>query len=101
MRGRAGRAGLHRALPVDAARFLERPGRRAVTARPTSSASRSLAPRRLAALTEHGGIVIHGRSDAMLNPGGVRIGTARDLLGTSSSLHEIVEALAVGQRLAR
>ena len=29
-----------------------------------------------AELTEHGGIVIHGRSDAVLNPGGVRIGTA-------------------------
>ena len=26
--------------------------------------------------TEHGGIIIHGRSDATLNPGGVRIGTA-------------------------
>ena len=29
-----------------------------------------------ASWTEHGGIVIHGRSDATLNPGGVRIGTA-------------------------
>ena len=29
-----------------------------------------------AEMTEHGGLIIHGRSDATLNPGGVRIGTA-------------------------
>jgi acetoacetyl-CoA synthetase len=49
-----------------------------------------------AALTEHGGIVIYGRSDAVLNPGGVRIGTA-EIYSAVESLHEIVEAIAVGQ----
>ena len=29
--------------------------------------------------TNHGGLIVHGRSDAVLNPGGVRIGTAGDL----------------------
>ncbi|MGH8300299.1 MAG: acetoacetate--CoA ligase [Steroidobacteraceae bacterium] len=49
-----------------------------------------------AALTEHGGIVIYGRSDAVLNPGGVRIGTA-EIYSAVESLEEVVEAIAVGQ----
>jgi acetoacetyl-CoA synthetase len=49
-----------------------------------------------ATLTEHDGIIIHGRSDAVLNPGGVRIGTA-EIYAVVESLGEIVEALAVGQ----
>jgi len=49
-----------------------------------------------ATLTEHDGLVIHGRSDAVLNPGGVRIGTA-EIYAAVESLDEIVEALAVGQ----
>jgi acetoacetyl-CoA synthetase len=46
--------------------------------------------------TEHGGIVIHGRSDATLNPGGVRIGTA-EIYNQVEQMPEIVEALAIGQ----
>ncbi|HEY7105417.1 MAG TPA: acetoacetate--CoA ligase [Acidimicrobiia bacterium] len=46
--------------------------------------------------TEHGGVVIHGRSDATLNPGGVRIGTA-EIYRQVEQLDEIVECLAVGQ----
>lgn len=49
-----------------------------------------------AALTEHDGIVIYGRSDAVLNPGGVRIGTA-EIYSAVESLPQILEALAVGQ----
>jgi acetoacetyl-CoA synthetase len=49
-----------------------------------------------ATLTEHGGLVIHGRSDAVLNPGGVRIGTA-EIYAVVEGLTEITEALAVGQ----
>jgi acetoacetyl-CoA synthetase len=49
-----------------------------------------------AALTEHGGIVIYGRSDAVLNPGGVRIGTA-EIYSAVESLEEVIEAIAVGQ----
>ncbi|WP_108658390.1 acetoacetate--CoA ligase [Acuticoccus kandeliae] len=46
--------------------------------------------------TEHGGIIIHGRSDATLNPGGVRIGTA-EIYAQVEQIPEVVEALAIGQ----
>ena len=46
--------------------------------------------------TEHGGVVIYGRSDAVLNPGGVRIGTA-EIYRPVELVDEVVEALAVGQ----
>jgi acetoacetyl-CoA synthetase len=49
-----------------------------------------------AALTQHDGIVIYGRSDAVLNPGGVRIGTA-EIYAAVESLDEVLEALAIGQ----
>ena len=47
-------------------------------------------------LTEHDGIVIFGRSDAVLNPGGVRIGTA-EIYRQVEQLPEVVESIAVGQ----
>ncbi len=47
-------------------------------------------------LTEHGGMIIHGRSDAVLNPGGVRIGTA-EIYRQVEQLDEVIEALAIGQ----
>ncbi len=46
--------------------------------------------------TEHGGLVIHGRSDATLNPGGVRIGTA-EIYAQVETIPEINEALCIGQ----
>jgi acetoacetyl-CoA synthetase len=46
--------------------------------------------------TEHGGMIIHGRSDATLNPGGVRIGTA-EIYAQVEQIPEIVECLAIGQ----
>lgn len=46
--------------------------------------------------TEHGGMIIHGRSDATLNPGGVRIGTA-EIYAQVEKMEEIVEALCIGQ----
>ncbi|WP_438996016.1 acetoacetate--CoA ligase [Candidatus Puniceispirillum sp.] len=49
-----------------------------------------------ATLNERGGIVIHGRSDATLNPGGVRIGTA-EIYRQVESFSEIIEALVIGQ----
>ena len=47
-------------------------------------------------LTPHGGLVIYGRSDAVLNPGGVRIGTA-EIYRQVEQLDEVVESLAIGQ----
>ena len=49
------------------------------------------------ALTAHGGMVIHGRSDAVLNPGGVRIGTA-EIYGQVEKIDAVVEAICVGQQ---
>ncbi|HTV71365.1 MAG TPA: acetoacetate--CoA ligase [Rhizobiaceae bacterium] len=46
--------------------------------------------------TSHGGMVIHGRSDATLNPGGVRIGTA-EIYNQVEQLPEIAEAICIGQ----
>ena len=47
-------------------------------------------------LTAHGGMIIYGRSDATLNPGGVRIGTA-EIYRQVEQLPEILEALVIGQ----
>jgi acetoacetyl-CoA synthetase len=49
-----------------------------------------------AEITPRGGMVIHGRSDATLNPGGVRIGTA-EIYREAEALAEVAESLAVGQ----
>ena len=49
-----------------------------------------------AASTEAGGFVIFGRSDAVLNPGGVRIGTA-EIYRQVDQLPEIVDAIVIGQ----
>ncbi|MCO5160365.1 MAG: acetoacetate--CoA ligase [Mesorhizobium sp.] len=46
--------------------------------------------------TDHGGMIIHGRSDATLNPGGVRIGTA-EIYNQVEQMPEIVEAICIGQ----
>jgi acetoacetyl-CoA synthetase len=46
--------------------------------------------------TGHGGIIIHGRSDATLNPGGVRIGTA-EIYAQVERIPEVIEAIAIGQ----
>ncbi len=47
--------------------------------------------------TEHGGVVIHGRSDATLNPGGVRIGTA-EIYRQVDAIADVQESLVIGQR---
>jgi acetoacetyl-CoA synthetase len=49
-----------------------------------------------ARLTRHDGLIILGRSDATLNPGGVRIGTA-EIYRQVEQLPEILESLVVGQ----
>jgi acetoacetyl-CoA synthetase len=47
-------------------------------------------------VTAHGGIVIYGRSDAVLNPGGVRIGTG-EITRQVEQLEEVVESIVIGQ----
>jgi acetoacetyl-CoA synthetase len=46
--------------------------------------------------TSHGGLIIHGRSDATLNPGGVRIGTA-EIYNQVEQMEEVAEAICIGQ----
>jgi acetoacetyl-CoA synthetase len=52
-----------------------------------------------AELTPHGGMIIYGRSDATLNPGGVRIGTA-EIYRQVEQLPEILESLVIGQTMS-
>ncbi len=47
-------------------------------------------------ITEHGGVIIYGRSDATLNPGGVRIGTA-EIYRQVENIPEILDSLVIGQ----
>ena len=47
-------------------------------------------------LTSHGGVIIHGRADAVLNPGGVRIGTA-EIYRQVEKVAEVLESIVVGQ----
>ena len=47
-------------------------------------------------LTEHDGLIIHGRSDTVLNPGGVRIGTA-EIYRQVEQVEEVLESITVGQ----
>ena len=47
-------------------------------------------------ITRHDGLVIYGRSDAVLNPGGVRIGTA-EIYRQVEKLDEVVESIVIGQ----
>jgi len=49
-----------------------------------------------AELTERGTLLVYGRSDATLNPGGVRIGTA-ELYRVVERIDEVEEAVAIGQ----
>ncbi len=53
-----------------------------------------------ALLTQRGGLVILGRSDAVLNPGGVRIGTA-EIYRQVEQLDEVLESVVVGQDVGR
>jgi acetoacetyl-CoA synthetase len=47
-------------------------------------------------ITKHSGLIIYGRSDAVLNPGGVRIGTA-EIYRQVEKLDEVVESIVIGQ----
>lgn len=48
-------------------------------------------------ITPHGGFIIHGRSDAVLNPGGVRIGTA-EIYRQVERVPEVLESIVIGQQ---
>jgi len=47
-------------------------------------------------ISEHDGVVIYGRSDSILNPGGVRIGTS-EIYRQVEQINEVLESLVIGQ----
>lgn len=49
-----------------------------------------------AEITKHHGLIIYGRSDAVLNPGGVRIGTA-EIYRQVEKIDEVVDSIVIGQ----
>jgi acetoacetyl-CoA synthetase len=51
----------------------------------------------LATITSRGGLIVHGRSDAVLNPGGVRIGTA-EIYRQVEKIEEVAESIAIAQQ---
>lgn len=51
-----------------------------------------------AEITEHDGVIIYGRSDATLNPGGVRLGTA-EIYRQVEQLDEVLESVVVSQQV--
>jgi acetoacetyl-CoA synthetase len=93
---RKGRTGLHPLLPGDADRLLERRRRCEVPRGLLRALRQYLVPRRLCRDHRHGGFIIYGRSDATLNPGGVRIGTA-EIYRQVEKLAEVVESIVIGQ----
>lgn len=48
-------------------------------------------------ITERGGVIVYGRSDATLNPGGIRIGTA-EIYNPVEAMDEIADSIVIGQR---
>jgi acetoacetyl-CoA synthetase len=48
-------------------------------------------------ITGNGGFIIHGRSDAVLNPGGVRIGTA-EIYRQVERISEVIDSVVIGQQ---
>jgi acetoacetyl-CoA synthetase len=67
------------------------------TGPPTSSVSTNIwCHGDFSEITAHDGVIIYGRSDATLNPGGVRIGTA-EIYRQVEKLPEVLESLVIGQ----
>jgi acetoacetyl-CoA synthetase len=85
-----------RAVPVDARRLLERSRRREVPRGVLRALPGVWRHGDWMEITAHGGVVIHGRSDATLNPGGVRIGTA-EIYRQVEQLPEVLESVVIGQ----
>ena len=90
------RARLHQALSLDAARLLERPRRRALPRRVLRQYPNVWCHGDWSELTERGTMIVYGRSDATLNPGGVRIGTA-EIYRVVERIDEVEESVAIGQ----
>ena len=88
---------MHAALPHDAHRVLGRPRDRSAYQRAYFDRFPGVwAHGDFASWTDHGGMVIYGRSDATLNASGVRIGTA-EIYRQVEQIPQVVESIAVAQ----
>ena len=96
VRGQAGELVCTRPFPSMPLGFLDDPGGRKYHQAYFARFPGAWAHGDYAEITGTGGMVIHGRSDAVLNPRGVRIGTA-EIYRVVEALDEVAEALAVGQ----
>ncbi len=96
LRGQAGELVCTRPFPSMPLGFLDDPGGRKYHQAYFARFPGVWAHGDYAEITGTGGMVIHGRSDAVLNPRGIRIGTA-EIYRVVEALDEVAEALAVGQ----
>ena len=96
LRGQAGELVCTRPFPSMPLRFLDDPGGRRYHQAYFDKFPGVWAHGDHAEITATGGVLIHGRSDAVLNPRGVRIGTA-EIYRVVEAFNEVAEALAVGQ----
>ena len=90
------RVGLRATLPLDADRLLERFDGGKYHDAYFATYPNVWAHGDYAEITAQGGVIIHGRSDAVLNPGGVRIGTA-EIYRQVAKLDSVLESLCIGQ----
>ena len=88
---------MHGAISLDASRVLERSSGEKYRAAYFDRFPGVWRHGDYAAHTEHDGIIIYGRSDAVLNPGGVRIGTA-EIYRQVEQIEEVIESLVIGQQ---
>jgi acetoacetyl-CoA synthetase len=96
LRGEKGELVCTRAFPVMPLYFWNDPGDKKYRAAYFERYENIWCHGDFAQRTAHDGFVIHGRSDATLNPGGVRIGTA-EIYRQVEKLPEVVESLVIGQ----
>jgi acetoacetyl-CoA synthetase len=97
---REGRTGLHQAFPKHAVGFWNDPDGSATTPPISTKFDNVWTHGDFAEGRRTGGIIIHGRSDATLNPGGVRIGTA-EIYRQVEQMPEVLESARASVRLGR
>ena len=95
-RGTERRTRLHPRVSVHAGGLLERPGGKRYHEAYFARWPKVWCHGDYCELTERGTMIVYGRSDATLNPGGVRIGTA-EIYGQVEKIDEVEEAVAIGQ----
>jgi len=97
VQGEPGELVCRNAHPSMPTRFLNDPGNARYRAAYFDSFPNIWRQGDFALRTEHGGFIVLGRSDATLNPGGIRIGTA-EIYRQLTDIDEIVDSVVIGQR---